>query len=83
MRILGLDLGTHTGWACSCEPTNVNPRVVCTLADRWGVHSSSGVYDVPKHEHIGLRFNAFRCWLGGIMRDHDLVAYDAVEEDDR
>jgi hypothetical protein len=39
MRILALDFGTHTGWACSCYPV-----------------LRSGVYDVPKHERIGMCF---------------------------
>jgi Holliday junction resolvasome RuvABC endonuclease subunit len=56
---LALDLGTHTGWACSCYPV-----------------VRSGVYNVPKHEQIGMRFNAFRTWLTSILREHDVVAYE-------
>lgn len=60
MKILALDLGTHTGWA-----SGQVGRDVC-----------GGVYDVPKHERIGWRFHDFRFWLEKMLDAHDLVAYE-------
>ena len=48
MRILALDLGTHTGWA-----TNINLLFEC------GVQ----IFDVKRGESPGMRYIRFNAWL--------------------
>jgi Holliday junction resolvasome RuvABC endonuclease subunit len=62
MRILALDLGTHTGWA-----TNVN-------FFSFGVQ----VFDVKRGESPGMRYIRFNAWLEEMwgLLEPELVSYE-------
>lgn len=48
MRILALDLGTRTGWACNCHGR---------------LESGVQVFDVKRGESPGMRFLRFNSWF--------------------
>jgi len=62
MRILGLDLGTSTGWAF-----NTGEQIVF---GRWNLQPS-------RHEDSGMRWLKFRNSLNG-LRNAELIVYEEV-----
>lgn len=62
-RILALDLGTHTGWC---------------LGDPRGHEGGTMDFGNRRHESAGMRYVRFRQWLGEILPQCWLVAYEEV-----
>ena len=64
MKILALDLGTHTGWA---------------YTDGTALESGTQTLDLRRGESPGMRFLRFRRWLDDMLRGlrPALVAYEA------
>jgi Holliday junction resolvasome RuvABC endonuclease subunit len=63
MRILALDLGTKTGWAC-----NLTGRL----------ESGVQVFDVKRGESPGMRFLRFNAWLAQVCPDKDWLRPEIV-----
>lgn len=63
MKILGLDLGTKTGW--------------CIIDNGKYVESGVQVFDVRRGESPGMRYLRFRAWLTEILRTIEVVGYEA------
>ncbi|UOF77453.1 holliday junction resolvasome [Caudoviricetes sp.] len=66
MKILALDLGTKTGWACG----DINHKPI----------SSTAIFKNGKNDGDGVRYWKFRQWLLGIYDLHrfDRVFYESV-----
>jgi len=65
-NILGLDLGTHTGWA---------------IRRRGGaILYGTAKFPNPKKAHPGQRWQAYRVWLSGLLDKYQIhvVAYEDV-----
>jgi Holliday junction resolvasome RuvABC endonuclease subunit len=64
MRILALDLGTHTGWALH-------------LPD-FPIESGVQEFHLARRESAGMRFLRFRSWLARMIDDHEpqLIVYE-------
>lgn len=67
--VLGLDPGSHFGWAC----ITVDPMGFCTV-------QGSGVQRFPKTVHPGHRFREARRWLTELFRlwSPTCIAYEMV-----
>lgn len=64
MKVLALDLGTHTGWA---------------LAENGGLESGVQVFDVKRGESPGMRYLRFNRWLeemAGADPKPDVVVFE-------
>jgi len=64
MNIIGLDLGTKTGWA--------------VFYDGGSIESGVNSFDVHRGEDPGMRYVHFRAWLKRLLLDTlpDLVVYE-------